>query len=269
MQRFAGKVALITGASSGIGAALAREFAGRGASVALLARRAERLRALAAEIRSAGGHALAIPCDVTREGDLERAVALTVTGLGPIHVAVANAGFGVVGTFDTLRLDDYRRQFETNVFGVLHTAYATLDELRRSHGTLVIVGSVSGYLSAPGVSPYAMSKFAVRALAGALRGELAPQGVSVVLITPGFVHSEIRMVDNHGRLHPDAPDTVPSWLRMPADRAACRIVRAVARRRAERIITVHGKAAVFLQRHTPRLMASLLRRGRRVRREPV
>ncbi len=269
MQRFTGKVVFITGASSGIGAGLAHEFARQGAAVALLARRAERLRALAGEIRGAGGHALAIPCDVTREGDLERAAALTVSGLGPIDVVVANAGFGVTGPFAKLRLDDYRRQFETNVFGVLRTASVTLDELCRSRGALVIVGSVSSYLAAPSASPYAMSKFAVRALAEALRGELTPRGVSVVLITPGFVESEIRLVDNHGRLHPNAPDTVPRWLRMPTERAARQIVRAVASRRRERIITVHGKLGVFLARHTPRLLAFLARHSRMARRQPI
>jgi short-subunit dehydrogenase len=269
MKRLTGKVAFITGASSGIGAALARELGDQGASVALLARRAERLRALAAEIRAAGGHALAIPCDVTREGDLERAVSLTVAGLGPIDIVVANAGFGVVGALDTLRSDDYRRQFETNVFGVLHTIYATLDQLRRSRGTLVILGSVSGYIAAPSASPYAMSKFAVRALAEALHAELAPKGISVVLISPGFVDSEIRRVDNWGRLHPNARDPVPRRLRMPSHHAARKIVRALARRRRERVITAHGKLAVFLARHTPRLMAFLLRHGRRTRREPA
>jgi short-subunit dehydrogenase len=269
MKRLTGKVAFITGASSGIGAALARELGDQGASVALLARRAERLRALAGEIRATGGHALAIPCDVTREGDLERAVSLTVAGLGPIDIVVANAGFGVVGAVDTLRLDDYRRQFETNVFGVLHTIYATLDQLCRSRGTLVILGSVSGYFAAPSASPYAMSKFAVRALAEALHAELAPKGISVVLISPGFVDSEIRQVDNRGRLHPNARDPVPRRLRMPSDQAARKIVRALARRRRERVITAHGKLAVFLARHTPRLMSFLLRRGRPTRREPA
>jgi short-subunit dehydrogenase len=114
-----------------------------------------------------------------------------------------------------------------------------------------------------------MSKFAVRALAEALRGELAPRGVSVVLITPGFVESEIRLVDNHGRLHANAPDTVPRWLRMPTERAARQIVRAVAGRRRERIITVHAKLAVFLARHTPRLLAFLARHSRMARREPT
>jgi short-subunit dehydrogenase len=267
-QRFLGKVVLITGASSGIGAALAREFASCGASVALLGRRVERLRTLAGDIRARGGRALAIPCDVTREGDLERAVAVTCAELGGIDVAVANAGFGVVGPFSRLHLEDYRRQFDTNVFGVLRTAGATLDALKRRHGALVIVGSVSGYVATAGTSPYTMSKFAVRAFAEALRGELAPQGVSVVLLTPGFVDSEIRKVDNLGRLHPTAKDPVPTRLRMPADDAARKIVRAVAHRRRELVLTRLGKLAVFLQRHAPWLVRAAARRRPFARREP-
>jgi len=268
-ERFAGKVALVTGASSGIGAALAREFARQGAAVALLARRAERLRALAAELHAGGRRALAIPCDVTREGDLERAVSLTVAGLGGIDVAVANAGFGVVGRFDALRLDDYRRQFETNVFGVLRTAAAALPELRRRRGTLVLMGSVTSYVAAPGASPYAMSKFSVRAFAEAVRPELARDGVALVLLTPGFVASEIRQVDNRGRLHPDAPDTVPPILRMGAEEAARKMVRAVARRRRELVLTLSGRLGVQVQRHVPWLVRAALARRPVGRREPT
>jgi short-subunit dehydrogenase len=268
MARFAGKVALVTGASSGIGAALAAEFVRQGAAVVLLARRADRIAALAAELAGAGGRALAVPCDVTRDGDLERAVAAAIAEFGRLDVVVANAGFGVAGRFADLALDDYRRQFETNVFGVLRTASATLDELTRTRGTLALVGSVAGYVSAPGSSAYAMSKAAVRSLAVALRGELAPRGVAVVLITPGFVDSEIRRVDNRGVLHPGAREPVPAWLRMPAEAAARRMVRAIARRRRERVITVHGRVAVLLARHTPRLLAWLVERGRVSRPEP-
>ena len=205
-----------------------------------------------------GRRALVLACDVTRDGELERAVAQTRDAFGRIDVVVANAGFGVVGRVERLTIEDYRRQFETNVFGVLRTIYATLDDLERTRGHLAIIGSVSGHLATPGGSPYAMSKFAVRALADALRNELRPDGVAVTLLSPGFVESEIRLVDNEGRLKTADRDRVPRWLRMPADTAARKIVTAIARRRREVVITGHGKALVFVARHLPGLMSVLV-----------
>jgi short-subunit dehydrogenase len=259
---------LITGASSGIGAALALEWARQGADVALAARRVDRLDALARDCQAVGARAVVIPCDVTRDGDCEQAVARTRSALGRIDVVVANAGFGVMGAFEKLALEDYRRQFETNVFGVLRTAHASLAELTATRGRLVVIGSVSGHVASPGASAYAMSKFAVRALSEALRAEWRGRGVSVTLITPGFVDSEIHQVDNRGVHHPDSPDFVPRWLRMPTDRAARLIVRAAARRRREVVITGHGKVAVFLKRHVPWLVAAGIERlGIQSRRE--
>ena len=269
MGAFAGQVVFITGASSGIGAALAREFARQGADVALAARRIDRLREVVAGVETIGRRALALPCDVTRDGDVERATAETRMRLGPIAVAVANAGFGVMGEVATLTLDDYRRQFETNVFGVLRTVHATLDDLRRTRGRLVLMGSVSGHLSAPGAAAYGMSKFAVRALAQSLGHELARDGVSVVLVSPGFVESEIHEVDNRGVRHAGIRHPA-RWLRMPAQKAAGKIVRATARRRREIVITGHGKATVFLERHVPWLIAAGIRRfGARARSQPT
>ena len=270
LTKFSGQAVFITGASSGIGAALAREFARRGADVALAARRTERLDALAEDVRRSGGRALAVACDVTKDGDVERAVAATRAAFGRLDVVVANAGFGVVGDVARLTLDDYRRQFETNVFGVLRTVWASLDDVKRARGRVVIIGSVSGHLATAGSTPYAMSKFAVRALAEALGHEVARDGVSVTLISPGFIESEIRRVDNAGRLSDAAPDPVPSWLVMSAERAARQIVNAVARRRREAVITGHGRAAVFLTRHASWLMATVIRRfGVRGRGEPA
>jgi short-subunit dehydrogenase len=268
MASLAGQVALITGASSGIGAALARELVRRGVDVALAARRVDRLEALASELRARGRRALVLSCDVTRDGDCEAAVARAVAELGHLDIAVANAGFGVRGAVEALSLDDYRRQLETNVFGVLRTARAALPELRRTRGRLAVMGSVSGWIATPGASPYAMSKHAVRALAYALGHELAASGVSVTHLSPGFVESEIHQVDNRGVLHPDVRHPT-AWLRMPADRAARQIASAIAARRRERVITGHGRAAVFLERHAPWLIATALRRGGiRARPEP-
>src|SRR5438876_8794493 len=269
-RRFAGQVVFITGASSGIGAALAREFARAGADVALAARRVERLERLAAELVAAGRRALAVRCDVTVDGDLERAAARTREALGRIDVVVANAGFGVTGPLEALTLDDYRSQFETNVFGVLRTVYATLEDLKKTRGRLVVLGSVSGHVGLPGSSAYSMSKFAVRGLAASLAYELEPYGVAVTLISPGFVESEIRQVDNRGVWRREPPKTpIPRALVMPAPTAARRIVRAVARRRREAVITGFGKTAVIVQRHLPWLLTAAVRRfGIKSRGEP-
>jgi len=269
-QRFAGNAVFITGASSGIGAALAREFSREGADVALAARRVDRLEALASEIAKTGRRAVVIPCDVTRDGDLERAAGQARAALGKLDVVVANAGFGVTGKLETLSIDDYRRQFETNVFGVLRTVYATLDDLKTTRGRLVLIGSVSGHVAVPGSSAYSMSKFAVHGLAAALGHELAPYGVAVTLISPGLVESEIGQVDNSGVWRAQAPRRpIPASIVMATPTAARKIVRAVARRRREAVITGLGKAAVALQRHLPWLLAAIIRRfGIKGRREP-
>ena len=260
MSSYAGKVALITGASAGIGAALARELARQGADLVLTARREHRLRDLAREIETTGRRALVVSCDVTRDGDLERAVDAAVERYGRLDVAIANAGFGVVGRVEDLTLDDFRRQLETNIFGVLRTLYAALPELRKTGGQFVVLGSVAGHVPTPTTSAYSMSKFAVRGLAESIHDELASAGVSVTLVSPGFVDSDIRRVDNHGQVNEQAPDPVPAWLRMPTERAARIIVRAVRRRRREVVVTGHGKLLVYVYRHAPWLLRFVIAR---------
>ncbi len=251
----------ITGGSSGIGAALARRFAELKAMVVIASRSQERLQSVCQEIRLRGGWVEPVVCDVTVAGSVEGAVAFAVDSLGGLDVVVANAGFGVVGNVEDLTVEDFERQFATNVYGVIRTVKAALPTLKQSRGVVAIMGSVAGYLASPGSSPYAMSKFAVRALAESLRGELRPYGIGVVLISPGFVESNIRRVDNRGVLRPEAPDPVPPWLVMPADKAAKPVVHAIVKRKPEVVITGHGKVAVFLARHFPRLTRALLSRS--------
>ena len=190
-----------------------------------------------------------------------QAVAQVKARYGRLDAAVANAGFGVNGFVDRLVLDDFRRQFETNVFGVLRTYYATSAELKASRGQFVIIGSTNSYITFPGTAAYAMSKYAVRALAESLHGELRSQGVGVLLVNPGFIESEIRSVNNHGELT-QAEDKVPKWLRMPAPVAARKIANAIQARRRERHITAHSHAGIFLARHTPWLVRLVTARGK-------
>jgi short-subunit dehydrogenase len=258
------KIVFVTGASSGIGEAVAREAAKQGAKVVLGARRKERIEAIAAELGA--NTALAVVCDVTRDGDLEAAVERAHV-FGPIDALIANAGFGVGGKFVKLSLDDYRRQFETNVFGVMRSIHAALPDLRQTRGAIGIVGSTNGYLSLPGWSAYCMSKHAVRSLSECLRHELAPDGVSVTHLAPGFIESEFRRVDNHSAFHDAARDPVPRWLVMPAEAAAKKILAAVAARSPECVITGHAKLAVGASRYAPGLVSRAVGLSRRLVRD--
>lgn len=251
-------VVLITGASSGIGEATARELVRRGAKVVLCARRADLLEKVAAELRAGGGSAIAVACDVTREGDPEAAVARAVAEWGRLDTVLANAGFAVAGRLEALTLDDYRRQLETNVFGTIRTIKAALPELQTSRGRIGVVGSVNGFIGTPATSAYCASKFAVRGLCDSIRPELRPLGISVTHIAPGFVASEIRAKDNREVVHRNARDPVPAWLVAPAESAANEIVNALRRRKREQVVTFHGKVAVFLERHLSWLVAQLV-----------
>jgi short-subunit dehydrogenase len=255
-----GKSILIVGASAGIGAALGREFAGQGASVLLAARRLDRVEALATEIKSSGGSAFAFECDVTSESQVQSLIAALKAKNLPVDILVVNAGFGVSGRFQDLNLGDYRRQFETNVFGAMRIVYAALDELRRRRGQIVLIGSVAGHVPSPGASAYSMSKFAIRALSQGLRGDLRDEGIRVTLISPGFVDSDLRRTDNQGQFHPGARDPIPAWIRMPTDRAARKIAAAVLGNKRDEVITAHGKFLVWIYRHLPWALNGALER---------
>lgn len=249
----------ITGASAGIGEALAKESLRRGMDVVLFARRRERLESLSKLAESMGRRAHIVVGDVTKRADLDRALLEAANLFPQIDIVIANAGFGVVGKVENLTIADYERQFATNVYGVLNTFHAAWPYLQKAKGHFAAIGSVNGYIALPGNSPYAMSKFAVRALCDSLRYECAPKGVSVTHIAPGFVQSEIRKIGNDGRLHERAKDPIPDWIQMPSEKAARQILRAILRRRAEAVITNHGKLFVFWFRHFPSSFRLLLK----------
>jgi short-subunit dehydrogenase len=259
---YSGKTVLITGASSGIGEALAREFASQGANLVLLARRLDRLTALAATLStSGGGRAIAIQADVSKDGELERAVVQATTLFGRIDVVVANAGFAVAGSFERLTVEDFRRQFDVNVFGVLRTIYATLGELKNTRGRIALIGSVASAVSSPGATPYSMSKFALAGLSDGLNAELSRSGVSVTLVMPGFIDTNIFDVSNRNEpARIRGKNRPPNWLVMPADKAARKIAAAISARKRRKVITLHGKFVVALSRYFPGLLAWTLKR---------
>jgi len=258
---FRDKAVLITGASSGIGEELACQLGQAGAKLTLTARRRELLEALAERIAGTGqARPVVAECDVTRDEDLERAVTETLRQWGRLDVVIANAGFGVVGALKKLTIADYRRQWETNVFGVLRTIYAALPEIEKAQGRIVIMGSVSGWVSSPGASPYTMSKFAVRALAKSITPELGLSGIKVTLLSPGFVASNIRRVDNQGTLHAQAQEPIPRWIVVDTDKAVREMLKAIAQGKQEAVITGPGKALVALERFLPWLFRAVFRK---------
>ena len=247
------KNVLITGASSGIGAALARNFSISGNRVIMAARREDRLKGLKDELTQAGAKVLAIRTDISNTEDLTRLREQAHQEFGLLDIVIANAAIPISGKFEALSITDYRREFEINVFGLLQTCYTFLNDLKKTKGTLVLIGSTASYMSSPGSSAYAMSKFAVRAFAEALRPELAADGVKVVLINPGFIQSDLRHIDNRGIFHPESKDWAPAWLVMSAQKAAVQIIKAISRGKREKFITWHAYFGYFIRQYTPGL----------------
>ncbi len=255
------RVIFITGASSGIGAELAKQYAKPGVHLILFARRESELEAVGAACRENGAKVFLAIGDVTKRADLNAAVDKAHSLWGkPVDTVVANAGFGVGGGFEAMSTEDYRRQFDVNLFGVIDTIYAVFDDLKETRGRIAILGSVLSYISLPKASAYCMSKFAVKALADSMYLDLGPKGISVTLICPGMVDSDIRRRDKNGNYVAHQKDMSPEWIRMPTDVAAKQIHRAIEGRKREVVITVHGKLGVLLQRYAPWVVRFFVRR---------
>ena len=188
-----GAVAVITGASSGIGLAIAEDLAAHGASVMLGARRADRLQAAVERIRSAGGRADAVVTDVTSEEDVQRLVARAQDTYGGLHIMVCNAGFGYYGTVEETPPDVMRRMMEVNFFGTFLAARAAIPVFRAQNlGHLVIVSSIVGRRGIAQMSGYSATKAAQVGFAESLRAEFAGTGVHISVVLPVSTESEFR-----------------------------------------------------------------------------
>ncbi len=192
-NRLEGKAAVITGASSGIGRAVARALAAEGAAVVLAARRRDRLEDDARRLQAAGAQAVAVPTDVTSLGDMQALVARAVDAFGRVDIFVNNAGIMPLSPLAEARVEDWTRMVDVNVNGVLHGIGAVLPHmLERESGHIVNVGSIAGRRPFPGGTVYAATKFAVRCLSWGLHLELgAERGIRTTDIQPGYVDTEL------------------------------------------------------------------------------
>jgi len=239
-----GRVVLITGGSRGLGLALAREFASRGANLALCARSGEELDRASGDLAHYGRHVFTVTCDVTDRAQVEELVRRTTAEFGRIDIVVNNAGSISVGPVDTMTVDDFQHAMDVMFWGVVYTTLAALPHIRRG-GRIANVTSIGGKVSVPHLVPYSCAKFAAVGFSEGMRAELNHTGIKVVTIAPGlmrtgsFVNARFKGAEEGEAAWFGASSSLP-FLSMSAGRAARQIVDAIERGRAERILTTQA-----------------------------
>jgi NAD(P)-dependent dehydrogenase (short-subunit alcohol dehydrogenase family) len=237
-----GRRVLVTGASSGVGAAAAVQFARAGCDVALLARNAQGLDAVASRVRGLGAQALVLPADVTSQAALDGAVAEVERAWGGLDVAVSNAAAMAFGPFERVPKADFDRTVEVTFLGAVNLVRAALPALERSGGVLVVTGSINALAPLPGFAAYAASKHALRSFLRSLRIELRARRsrVRVAIVNPGAIDTPVwrSVTSATGRLPRRPPQGYT------ADTVARALVAAARRPRAE--LTVGGEAKLWL-----------------------
>jgi short-subunit dehydrogenase len=262
----AGKRIILTGASEGIGRALALELASRRARLALAARDRDRLESLVQECRLRGGEAIAVPTDIANEQDCDWLVQEAVKSFGGLDVVVHNAGVTMWSRFDALKdFEIFETLLRVNYLGPVHLTAHALPHLKQSKGLIVAVASLAGLTGVPERSGYAASKHAMIGFFDSLRIELAGSGVDVSVIAPDFVVSEI-----HKRaIGPDGQPLGSSPMQqskiMTAAECAARIARAIEKRERLVLMSARGKLGRWLKLLAPSLIDRIAERAIRQR----
>lgn len=269
METLKGNVVVLTGASSGIGRALAVELARGGASLVLAARDAAALDAAVAACRAAGGGAVAQPTDVTDPAQCRALVERAVAEHGRIDTLVHDAGLSMFARFEEVRdLGMFERLLRVNYLGPVWLTHAALPWLERSRGRIAVVSSVAGLTGVPTRTGYSASKHAVNGFFESLRIELAPKGVTVTMLYPDFVASDIRhrALGADGRPLGAGPSPVRESEVMTAEACARRCARAIARRERDVLMTARSRLGMWLRLVAPgavdRIAARAIASGR-------
>ncbi len=249
-RQIAGSRILITGASQGIGRALAAEAARRGGRVLAAARSAEMLRELAEQVRASGAVLETVAADVTSPEDRQHMIEAALRHLGGLDILVNNAGIGATGHFADCGPERLRRIFEVNFFGLTETTRVCLPLLRQGNRPAIVnISSIAGKRAIPARSEYSASKFAVQGFSEALRAELAKDGIDVLLICPGLTQTNFskNMLEQKAKLQLD------HMRGMTPEQVAHATLRAIERGKNEITLTFQAKLLAFVSRFFPRL----------------
>jgi short-subunit dehydrogenase len=251
-----GKVVIITGASSGIGKALAKEFFSRGALLSLGARRLDQLEALKMELNNS--EILCTQTDVAMENDCKNLIDRTVKKFGRIDILINNAGISMRALFKEMDLEVMHRLMNVNFFGTVYCTKYALPYLLETKGSLVGVISIAGYVGLPGRTAYSASKFAIRGFLDTIRIEHLHNGLHVLVAAPGFTASEVRKVALTADGTPQGETPRNEGAMMSAETCAFKIAESVRKRKRSLILTfTEGKLTVFLGKFFPSLLDKL------------
>ncbi|WP_073003238.1 SDR family oxidoreductase [Mariniphaga anaerophila] len=250
------KVVIITGASSGIGKALAEKYAAEGWNLVLAARREERLQEIKTKLQNT--EILTVKTDVTSEEDCKNLVNEAIKRFGKIDVLINNAGISMRAIFEQLELDVVRRVMDVNFWGTVYCTKYALPWLLKTKGSVAGIISIGGYIGLPGRTGYSASKFAVRGFLETLRVENLKTGLHVLIAAPGFTSSEIRKsaLNSTGNQQGETPRDEDKM--MSAEECASHIYTAIRKRKRNLVLTfVEGKLTVFLSKFLPRFVEKM------------
>ena len=248
------RVVVITGASSGIGKALALEYAQRGANIVMSARNKERLDQAVEDVKAKGVRVLGVVSDVSVEADCQMLIDKSVAEFGGINILINNAGISMRAVFEDTNLDVIRQLMDINFWGTVYCTKFALPFLMARKGSVVGVSSIAGYKGLPGRTGYSSSKFAMHGFLETLRIENMKKGLHVLIACPGFTASNIRntALNEKGEVQGESPRDEGKM--MSAEEVASHIAKAVEKRKDRLTLTTQGKLTVLLNKFFPKFL---------------
>ena len=252
------KVIIITGASSGIGEAVAYAFAKQHCKLVLAARNIDKLEAVKKSCHTFGAEVLVVKCDVSKEDDCKNLIEQTVQKFSTIHILINNAGISMRALFADLDLSVLKQLMDTNFWGAVYCTKYAIPYLLKEKGSVIGVSSVAGIKGLPGRTGYSASKFAMNGFMDALRIENLKSGLHVGVICPGYTASNIRntALNKKGNAQTETP--LDESKLMPASTVADEIIKMIEQRKAEAVLTSQGKLTKFLNKFFPRFLDKMV-----------